>query len=92
MPTENFKYCLEDYVFQNMVKDLKKRSLKQESEAVIWGSLASAYDKNEEAQINGTIKAFYAALNRKNFEDARVFWLPDDNSALIWPGYDPVVS
>lgn len=97
MPQESFQYCLDDYVYQNMLNDIIKRSTKhqkegKESNAVVWQSVANAYNRDEELQINSTIKAYYSALNRKNFEDARVFWIPDDSAELTLPGYEPVVS
>lgn len=80
-----------------MLKDINTRHsnyMKQGkvANALAWKAITLAYEDDEELQINGTMKAFYAALNRKNYEDVRVLWLPQESSQLILPGFQPVVS
>ena len=62
------------------------------NEAILWRSIALAYCEQEKIQVNSTMKAFYSALSRKNYEELRVFWLPSDAAELTIPGYRHAVS
>lgn len=93
---ESFAYALDDYIYQNMLRDIDVRHLNYQkksktAEGLMWLSVAETYRHQEEKQINGTIKALYKALNRKNYEDVHLLWLPSDEAELIIPGYEPVV-
>ena len=33
------------------------------------------------------MKSLYSAFNRKNYDELRTLWLPDDNVELTMPGY-----
>lgn len=94
---DKFDYSLEDYVYQTMLRDITKKcndALKQDNiaEAKLWEAVATGYKKDEEGQVRATIKSFYSALNRQNFDDMRSLWLPDENAELVVPGYEKQVG
>lgn len=92
-----FQYGVEDYVFQNFLKELQiktDQALQKNSrtEALLWQTIYSRFLLVEESEVRGTIQSFYAAFNKKNFDEVRTLWLPDENVELVMPGYDRAVS
>lgn len=80
-----------------MLRDIDRRSKDTKevedkiNSPILWNAVSESYKTNEIAQINGTIKAFYSALNKKNYDDVRMFWVPTNDVELIVPGREPVV-
>jgi hypothetical protein len=97
MQKGSFQYSVEDYVFQNMLRDLDRRVLKADVsnktlEASLWGAVAQGFRLDEEMQIQAVMKAYYSAMNRKNFDEIRMLWIPDESAEIVLPGYERVVS
>ena len=42
--------------------------------------------------VKSTMKAFYGSFNRKEKDEIRVFWLPDQTSECMIPGFPKAVS
>jgi hypothetical protein len=81
-----------------MLRDIDRRgndktaaAINNVNSSILWNAVSESYKYNEITQVNGTIKAFYTALNRKNYDDARIFWQPTKDVELIVPGREPVV-
>eukprot|EP01035_Chromulina_nebulosa_P018522 gene18522-24240_t len=94
---ETFDYSVEDYVFQNMLRDIDKRKFNynkqlNSNEAMLWDEISYIYKNNEELQINNTIKALYKAINNKNVDSVKTLWLPSGSSELCIPGYEKVIG
>lgn len=91
MIKDKFDYSLEDYVYENMLLELKNKAaagMGKDWETKTWESIASGIVAGESEDVQSVMSAFYAAFNRKSFDDLRVLWLPDDNAELVLPGYD----
>ena len=91
-----FGYCLDDFVVQNMIRDTKRkaddaRKKGQNIEESIWQAMAYGYIDQEDNQVVGVIRALYSAFNRKNYDEMRALWLPDDNIELMLPGFEKAV-
>ena len=92
MMKDKFDYSVEDYVFQNIINICNKRArlAKLNSNKVkesVWSSIATGYKLEEETEITALVKSLYSAFNRKNFNELRTLWLPDDSAKLSLPGY-----
>ena len=97
MSKGNFQYSLDDYVFDNMLRDLDKRVINAKEigndlESSLWAAISLGFRHEEELQVQAVMKAYYSALNRKNFDEIRLLWLPDDNVDMVLPGFERVVS
>ena len=91
-----FDYSVEDYVYQYLLRKLhsmQRKASKQGNigETTFWHTLINSYLIPEEKSARATVKAFYSALNRQNYDNIRSLWLPTDSSELILPGYDKEV-
>jgi hypothetical protein len=74
-----------------MLHALRKKSKETTAsvwESNTWNGIAEGIIDGEVEEVRGIISAFYTALNRKNFDDIRTVWLPDENSELVLPGYE----
>ena len=80
MKKDNFDYSVEDYVFQNMLRDLNKKSIEagkgnrniissKNIEQALWKAIPISYCLEEEVEVKTVVGAFYSALNRKNYEE-----------------------
>lgn len=92
---ESFEYSLEDFIFQSMLRNIDQRSHEKtinnmKKEAIVWKSVSNKFRYDEEIQINATVKAFYSALKKKNFDELRILWLPSNEANLKLPGCDRV--
>lgn len=56
-------------------------------EAGLWQSIPISYKHEEEVEIRAVLKAYYSALNRRNYDAVRTLWLPDNNVELVLPGF-----
>ena len=87
-----FQYTLEDYIFQNFLRDLDKKSLHSENGAV-WKVISDEYRSEQALEVRSVMKAYYSAFNRQHYDDLGSLWLPDDNNIeLLIPGYSKAVS
>ena len=94
MIKDKFDYSLDDYIVQNMIRDIRANALKKgvkEWEGRTWEAIADGMVTQEEDAVRGAILAFYSAFNRRNYDDMRVLWLPDESVELLLPGYEKVV-
>jgi len=41
----------------------------------------------QETEVRATMKSLYSAFNRKNYDELRTLWLPDEHVELTMPGY-----
>jgi len=57
-------------------------------DGVLFRTMAKGLVSIEEDEVRGVMAAYYSAFNRGNFDEIRAFWLPDDNSELLFPGYE----
>ena len=91
MKKHHFGYCLEDFIFQNMLRDLYQRAdtakeLGFVTEESMWRALALKNKDEQETEVRAVIQSLYSAFNRKNYDELRTLWLPDDSVELIIPG------
>lgn len=92
-----YEYSLADYMFQNTQREADLKALKlleagKDVEAIMLSSFANGLRQIENDEVLNTVKAYYSALNRRNFDDLRLFWLPDSNAELAIPGIKRTVS
>lgn len=97
MEKHHFKYTLDDYIVQNMIRDVKKKAMNAKDlgfrmENSMWTATELAFKTQETAEITVLIKALYSAFNRKNYDELRALWLPDENVEMSFPGYEKAVS
>ena len=93
MKKHHFGYSLEDFIFQNMLRDLYQRAdTAKESgfvmEESMWRALALKNKDEQETEVRAVMQSLYSAFNRKNYDELRTLWLPDDSVELIIPGCD----
>jgi hypothetical protein len=86
-----FQYSLEDYIFQNFLRDLDNKSPNIFGDS-IWKVLGKGFRDEQADEIEGVMKAYYSAFNRQNFDDLGLLFLPDENTELLLPGYSKMVS
>jgi len=99
-----FEYSTQDYIFQNMLAQLQSKSEarllspqedhRTPAEALqdsVYHSLQQGSSASERDEVTAVMRAYYSAFNRKNFDELRYLWLPDENSELTLPGFDKVV-
>jgi len=96
-PKGSFEYSVDDYVYQNYLKKLyvlesNAASNNNQVEALLWRHALSKSLGKEETEIRCVVKAYYTALNRQNFDDTRILWLPSEYAELSLPGYTKSVS
>jgi len=92
---DKFDYAIEDYIYQNFLKDCSKRALAAEkvrntAQQALWSAIPKGYALEEEVEVRAVIGALYSAFNRKNFEELKTLWLPDESAELTLPGYETV--
>jgi hypothetical protein len=97
MSKNQFSYGLDDYIFQNMMREVLQRAdtAKMEGRSVeeaMWRAIAFGYRDEQETEVRAVMKALYSAFNRKNYDELRTLWLPDDSVELVLPGYEKAVS
>ena len=95
MRKDTFYFSVEDYVFQQMLKGYSKKAVEclqqgKNVEAGLWESIRLRFKTEEELEVKAIVKSFYSAINRKNYDEIRTLWLPDDNVEAILPGYEKV--
>ena len=93
----DFQYSLEDFIFQNLLKDLEKRSVDSlksgdHYKAALWEAVAAKHKLAGEIEVAGVMKAYYSAFNRRSFEDLKVLWQPSEDVELTLPGYPTAVN
>ena len=91
-----FQYSLQDYIHQQMQLEIQSKArdslLRNDSlSASIFNVMDTGLQATEREEVEAVVLAYYSALNRKNFEEVRAMWLPDDNSELLLPGQDKAV-
>lgn len=91
-----FQYSLEDYVTQNMQHELGCNALKQNPQndsisSAMYSATMLGIKSVETQEVKAVMTAYYSAFNRRNFDELRALWLPDENAELIFPGYERVV-
>ena len=97
MDKHHFKYSLDDYIVQNMVRDIKQKADVAAAkgfhiEESMWRATAKTFNEEQTAEITAVMKSFYSAFNRKNFDELRALWLPDEGVELTFPGLEKAVS
>ena len=90
MRKDSFYFSLEDYVFQQMLKGYTKKAVEclqqgNNVEAGLWESIRIRFKTEEELEVKAVVKSFYSAINRKNYDEIRTLWLPDDSVEAILP-------
>lgn len=94
MIPHKFDYSVDDYLYESMLQDLITVSETQsfaDWEKASWKSVATGLVKSEEDEVQSILRAFYSSFNRRNFDDIRVLFLPDENAELTLPGYEKAV-
>lgn len=91
-----FDYSLQDYVAQDMLAELERNAAKTKASgdllnATIFSSVVAGMNAADETEIRAVMLAYYAAFNRKNLDEIRALWLPDDQCELVMPGYEKAV-
>lgn len=97
MRKDTFYFSVEDYVFQQMLKGYSKKAIEclqqgKNVEAGLWESIRLRLKMEEEQQVKAIVKSFYSAVNRKNYDEIRTLWLPDDSVEAMLPGYEKVTG
>jgi hypothetical protein len=97
MMKHNFQYSVDDFIFQNMLRDLKIKAdaAKEKGDKLqqsMWDAVVLGFKDEQETEVGAVMKAYYSAFNRKNYDELRTLWLPDENVELIMPGFGKAVS
>lgn len=92
-----FQYSLEDYITQNMQQELGSQAVKHlcnndTTSSSMFSAMGVGLKNTEAQEVRAVMTAYYSAFNRRNFDEIRALWLPDENSELVFPGYVKVVS
>ena len=92
----DFTYTVEDYVYQVLLRQLDNKLQKavienNMAEATMWHAVKYNYIYDEEKSVKSTMKAFYTALNKQNYDDLRCLWLPTEDVEMVLPGYEKEV-
>lgn len=99
MKKDTFYYGVDDYIYQTLLKEFNRfannanmQTGKKHSkiEAGLWSSIPLVLKQEEEIEVGAVMKAYYSAINRRNFDAIFTLWLPDSNVELVLPGYDKV--
>ncbi len=99
MKKDSFYYGVDDYVYQSLLREFnrladdastQKDKKYNKIEAGLWRSIPLVLKQDEESEVGAVMKAYYSAINRRNFDDIFTLWLPDSNVELVLPGYDKV--
>lgn len=93
MLKDKFGYAIEDYIFQSYMNSCSKRALNAEkvgniAQRALWSAIPKGHAAEEEIEVRAVIGSLYSAFNRKNFEELKTLWLPDESVELTLPGYD----
>ena len=93
MKKHHFGYALEDFVFQNMIRDIYQRADKAKAksqliEESMWRALALKHKDEQETEVKAVMKSLYSAFNRKNYDELRTLWLPDESVEMVLPGHE----
>ena len=93
MLKDKFIYSVEDYIAQNLAREVGNQAVlaPSEWEAATWRSIAEGRAQGEQDEVRSTIAALYSALNRKCYDDLHVLLLPDENTVFTLPGYSTAV-
>lgn len=96
MEKHHFKYSLDDYIFQNLLRSIKIKAneahtLGLKLEESMWTATANQYKKEQTLEVEAVMKALYSAFNRRNFDELRALWLPDEHVEMTLPGYEKAV-
>ena len=91
MTKDMFQYSLEDYIFQNFLRDLDEKALSGGKDAV-WKVISDEFRADQSAEVRSVMKAYYSAFNRQNYDDLGALWLPDENIELLLPGFSKAVG
>lgn len=97
MEKHHFKYSLEDYIYQNMIRDIKQKADTAKSngfhiEESMWRATARTYSDEQTVEVTSVMNSLYSAFNRKNYDELRTLWLPDEGVEMTFPGYEKAVS
>jgi hypothetical protein len=92
-----FEYGVEDFVRQSMESDIAVKAAKYEQEskmleANLWKTIALGFQEEEKSEVEATVKSFYSAFNRKNYDEIRVLLLPCETTSCNLPGHDRIVG
>lgn len=74
------------------IKADKATTLGFNVEASMWKATGLAYEEQQTKEVKAVMMALYAAFNRKNYDELRALWLPDDYVEVTFPGYEKAVS
>lgn len=94
--SDKFQYSIEDYIYQNMIEELNTRSQSLQTsnqllESTLYSTIEKGFTSSSSDEVRSVMQAYYSAFNRKNFEEIRYLWLPDENVELLLPGFEKVV-
>eukprot|EP01037_Dinobryon_pediforme_P028867 gene28867-32301_t len=67
-PTEKEYDGRKDYIFQNFLRDLDKKSLHSENGAV-WKVISDEFRSEQALEVRSVMKAYYSAFNRQHYDD-----------------------
>lgn len=90
-----FRFNVEDYIKQSLQHCLRKAALESPEssvEAIAREVLAEKMVSEGENGVRQALTAYYSALNRKHIDDLCLFFLPDDESEVAYPGFGKAVS
>ena len=81
---------------QNMLRDIKKKAdnagkLGFKIEESMWAATARTYSDTQTVEVRAVMKSLYSAFNRKNYDELRALWLPDESSEMTLPGHEKAV-
>ena len=82
---------------QNMLRDIKNKADKAgrlgfKIEESMWQATARTYSDQQSSEVSAVMKSLYSAFNRKNYDELRALWLPDENVEMTFPGFEKAVS
>jgi len=94
---DHFQYSVEDYVSQNMIRESNQRAMRFRADgqvvgAALWDAVSIGFATEEAEEVRSLMLSYYSALNRRNYDELRVMWLPDENVECVLPGYERVVG
>ena len=82
---------------QNMLRDIKNKADKAGKlgfhiEESMWQATARTYSDQQSSEVSAVMKSLYSAFNRKNYDELRALWLPDESVEMTFPGFEKAVS
>lgn len=97
MEKHHFKYSLDDYIVQNIQRDIKQKADTAGAsgfrmEESMWKATARTYSEEHSSEVTAVMMSLYSAFNRKNYDELRTLWLPDESVELTLSGYEKAVS